>query len=171
SSGSTETNGGGIIGGGQIGYNYQLDRIVLGLETDLQGSNVRSSASVVGLGQQSLTAVSAATTIEHDKNVEWLGTVRARVGALPWPSILVYATGGFAYGKTTADTFVSQSWTGPVIGPLLNSIGSVGHYSSVTPGWTIGAGFEWMLAPNLSLKAEYLYYNLGSAQFASTPLF
>jgi len=170
-SGTTAASGGGALGGGQIGYTRQSERVLLGLETDLQGTNPRSRGSLVSYGQEAATGDVALSAIEHNKDVEWLGTARGRLGFLPWPELLAYATGGLAFGKAAADVHVTQDWTGPFLAPYLNSIGSVGQFAGVKTGWTIGAGLEWMFAPNLSLKGEILYYELGAARFASSPLF
>ena len=117
----------------------------------------------------------ASSSVRQEKNTDWLGTLRGRVGYLVTPNLLGYATGGFAFGGVSANTFVSQNWgggpgTGGPIGPLLQSSGAVGHFSDTRLGWTIGAGLEWMFAPNVSVKLEYLYYDLGSASYAATPL-
>ncbi len=170
-SGATASSNGGILGGGQIGYNYLSERLMMGFEADLQGSNPSTRGSIVGYGQEPITTDTAITSIAQQKNVEWLGTARGRLGFLPWPNLLAYATGGLAYGRTKADAYVTQFWNGPIIGPLLNSIGSVGHFAGDKTGWTIGAGLEWMFAPNVSLKGEILYYDLGAVTFAASPLF
>jgi outer membrane immunogenic protein len=47
---------------------------------------------------------------------------------------------------------------------------SFGSFNSTRVGWTAGGGVEWMFSPNWSLKAEYLYYNLGSVTYNLSPL-
>ncbi len=60
---------------------------------------------------------------------------------------------------------------GPVTqGDAFATFGGVGRFSNTQTGWTAGGGLEWMIAPNWSLKAEALYYDLGSAQFAASPV-
>jgi outer membrane immunogenic protein len=83
---------------------------------------------------------------------DWLATIRGRAGFTVTPSFLVYATGGLAIAHvqtagavaftTTADTYA-------------------GGYDETRAGWTVGGGGEWMVAPNWSIKAEYLYVDLG----------
>ena len=178
-SGASRTNAGGFIGGGQIGYNLQFNKFVLGLEADVQGSNTRNRHGFLKgaglLDPNGLADDVAMTDVEHEKNVDWLGTVRGRVGYLVTPTFLAYATGGLAYGGVRADTFVTQNWGGgnagvPVAAQGFQSSGAIGHYSDVRLGWTIGEDLEWMFARNISLKAEYLYYDLGNARYASSPL-
>ncbi len=172
--------GGGFAGGAQTGYNLQFGKVVAGLETDIQGSNARTRHALTNGGasffevdvQNRLFAVEPlATSIDHTKNVDWLGTTRARLGYLVTPRFLAYATGGVAYGEARASTFVRQNWAPfAPLGPFLQSAGATGGYSGFRVGWTIGAGLEWMFAPNLSVKAEYLHYDLGSVNYALSPL-
>ena len=94
------------------------------------------------------------------QSVDWLGTVRGRLGFLFTPTLLVYGTGGFAYGQTNATTSITQFVTGDP--DLPNAYGTFGRFSNTRTGWTAGGGLEWMFFPNWSFKVEYLYYNLGS---------
>ena len=70
-------------------------------------------------------------------------------------------------GGANADTHTTQSWADPSFGPLSTTQPSVayGHYSNTLVGWTLGGGIEWMFAPGLSLKGEYLFYDLGKGIF------
>ncbi len=150
----------GFIGGAQIGYNLQLgSHLVAGLEADIQGlagaSSVANGFGAAptpnGLGLFALATV--------DNRVEWLGTARARLGLLASPALLVYATGGLAYGGVKSTFAVSQFHPGPNLTGFAG-----GAMSSTRVGWTAGAGLEWAFARNWSAKAEYLYYDLGSTE-------
>ena len=141
---------GGVLGGAQIGYNYQFGQFVIGVETDFQGTSISgggnnaSQALVtspyyntrVG-GSEFLAPIGALTGA--NTSLSWFGTVRGRVGYLVLPTLLIYGTGGFAYGQVDAFGF-----------------------SNTATGWTAGGGVEWMFAPNWSAKAEYLYVDLSS---------
>jgi outer membrane immunogenic protein len=97
-SGSRFKDTGGVIGGGQIGYNYQIGQIVLGAEADLSATGIKANNSVTGVAGSKISQ-------------PYIGTVRARAG-YAMGQFLPYLTGGFAYGKThykvpgvgTADT-------------------------------------------------------------------
>lgn len=78
----------------------------------------------------------------------WFGTLRGRAG-YAFSNVLFYGTAGLAFGELRAQTF---GWT----------------ESHTTAGWTIGAGAELGLAPNWSVKLEYLYMDLSTSQFAIT---
>ncbi len=159
----------GFIGGGQIGYNYQFyNSFVAGVEADIQGtsSDFRAegvfSQAVVGPG------IGLSQGIAASESVDWLGTVRGRLGFLFTPTLLVYGTGGFAYGQTNAITSITQYVTGAA--DLPNAYGAFARYSNTRTGWTAGGGLEWMFFPNWSFKVEYLYYNLGSVNYGVYPL-
>jgi outer membrane immunogenic protein len=148
-------NRSGFIGGGQIGYNYQISSIVLGVEADLDGAHVRGSSAV-----PTDVAALGPAIISADSTLNWLGTARARLGFTPVDRWLVYATGGLAYGADQHRYLANQ----PAFG---NSFASSGR--AVSAGCTFGAGLEWAFADNWSVKAEYLHYSLGSGVDATTP--
>jgi outer membrane immunogenic protein len=138
---------GGVLGGAQVGYNYQFGQFVIGVETDFQGTSIsgggnNASQSLIlspygARGSEFLAPIGALAGA--NTSLEWFGTVRGRVGYLFLPTLLIYGTGGFAYGQVDAFGF-----------------------SNTPTGWTAGGGVEWMFAPNWSAKAEYLYVDLSS---------
>ncbi len=137
----------GFSGGGQIGYNYQFPttNFVVGVEADFQGSTLTGTYWNVVEGDPSPYYGE-----KLQSQVEWWGTARGRVG-YAFGNILPYATGGFAYGRVNNsfsywDTSGSESIS----------------YGSTQTGWTAGGGVEYAITHNLTLKAEYLYTDLGS---------
>lgn len=146
----------GWLGGGQAGYNYQMGQMVLGLETDMQGSSNSHSATYTGAG---VNYLGGAVTTTTQRNLDWLGTTRARIGFSPLPDnhLLLYGTGGLAYGGGSA----SLSATAP------NGATWYGSNGSTEVGYALGAGAEYALTQNWTVKAEYLYYSLQSANFST----
>lgn len=149
----------GGLAGGQVGYNWLMNSFVLGIEADYDWADINGSARF----RDTATGV----TFENiaTRKVSSFGTARARAGFLPTNQLLLYATGGFAWGETRLT--ITQT---PLLG-CGNIPGCLAATSSGTStGWTVGAGAEWMFAPNWSLKAEYLYVDLGgrSATVVST---
>ena len=144
--GSVSLNSSGFLGGGQIGYNYQLDSFVSGLEADIDATSIagklNANAGIVGLGSANLSAGS---------NLEFLGTARGRLGFAIFDRALLYATGGLAYGE------VHSSYN--VVAPAIGSL--AGSQSSTDVGWTVGGGLEYALTNNVTFKTEYLYADLG----------
>lgn len=172
--GQSRMAGGGFFGGGQLGFNLQFNRLVLGVETDIQGANTRTRHVLESYNPAGLLGTDvvdyARTSIYHTKSVDWLGTTRGRVGYLFTPMLLGYATAGVAYGGARSSSVALQGWGGPGLGMLFQAPGGTGEYSGTRVGWTLGAGLEWMFAPNASLKAEYLHYDLGNTNYAISPL-
>ena len=89
----------GVIGGGQIGYNWQFNNSFLaGLEADIQGTTLSSNASASGAATEPSTGSLVSTTANLTKSLSYLGTVRGRLGFLVTPTLLVFGSGGLAYG-------------------------------------------------------------------------
>lgn len=138
----------GIIGGGQFGYNWQVDRFwVLGLEADIQGSGERSSITVCSLaGCPAGSLIGSANT-----RLDWFGTVRGRVGILPIDKLMLYGTGGLAYGGIRSD-FLSGVNGAPLVATSTRT---------TRVGYTVGAGAEGAIDRHWSIKGEYLFVDLG----------
>jgi outer membrane immunogenic protein len=150
----------GFIGGGQIGYNFEFgNRFVAGVETDLQGLTHSGGAQTSSLGVTEAMVVR--TTLTSEKSLDYLGTARGRLGWLPTPTLLLYGTGGLAYGGVNASTAIRQFNFG-------NGVLGMGRerFSDTRVGWTAGAGVEWLFLPNWSAKAEYLRYDLSSVTYS-----
>jgi outer membrane immunogenic protein len=138
----------GIIGGGQFGYNWQRDKWLFGLEADFQGSGERGSVitcDVVG-------CPAASTVGSADWRLRWFGTARGRVGFLPTERLVLYATGGLAYGQIDVD------YTSGINGNPLTAA----SVRTTRVGYVVGAGAEAAIDRNWSIKGEYLYMDLGS---------
>ena len=146
--GQTNSNTGGVVGGGQIGYNFQFNSFVIGAETDFQGTSITggNQGNYAGLYEspypRSTTGLLSPLVTGNGGNLglPWFGTVRGRAGYLITPTLLLYGTGGFAYGDVTAF-----------------------QRSNTRTGWTAGGGIEWLFAPHWSAKLEYLYVDLASS--------
>jgi len=142
--GQANGNVGGVVGGGQDGYNLQLyPSIVVGYESDIQGTSISGNRSGAYSFYPSPFAGSANFLIPvapfsgSKIDLGYIGTVRGRAGWLVTPTLLLYGTAGFAYGG-------------------VNPFG----FSNTRTGWTAGGGVEWMFAPRWSAKVEYLYADL-----------
>jgi outer membrane immunogenic protein len=125
---------GGLLGG-TAGYNYQAGNAVLGLEGDLDWAKISGTTTTFVPG------------VNYSSYLQWLGTVRGRVG-LAFDRFLPYVTGGLAVGNVK----------GTISGP-----GTALSGTSTDAGWTVGAGLEYGITPSLSVKAEYLYLDLAAA--------
>jgi outer membrane immunogenic protein len=137
----------GVLGGLQVGYNFQSGKIVYGVEADFGLSSAKASKS----------GVAGAFSYTGNTGIESLGTARLRLGYAFDNNLMAYATGGLAYAKTR-DSFQASAFGG--------------SYSWVSPGWragyTVGGGLEYMLNQKWSVKGEALYYDLGSKNMESS---
>jgi outer membrane immunogenic protein len=140
----------GFVGGGQIGYNYQIGALVLGLETDIQYTDFDTTS-----GYRSFRG----DVSSYNNKMDYLGTVRGRVG-YAMDRWMIYATGGLAYGDVNNSAVFNNFVTGL---PQF-----AGGRSGTETGYTVGGGVEYaMPAFNFggsaaTIKLEYLYYDLGS---------
>jgi outer membrane immunogenic protein len=168
----------GVIGGAQIGYNWQASpNWVYGLEADWQasGENAGLSYSDSYAGTGGLLGVVAAGTANtnYDAKISWFGTVRGRIG-YALDRVLIYGTGGLAYGQVKLGGTMMDSGTTTVVAPPFTPIPFSGTApfgaSRVNAGWTAGAGVEGALVGHWTWKAEYLYVDLGTLNlFAAGP--
>jgi outer membrane immunogenic protein len=162
-----------FIGGGQFGYNYQFSPLfVAGFEADIQAlSRSRSSSSSSVFPPFAVVGTGFATNVTTTSDPAYLGTFRARLGVTVNPSVLLYVTGGLAYGEAKSDTAIFQSGINATNGAIPFTITPAsGAFSGMRVGYAVGAGGEWMFASNWSAKLEYLYYDLGSATYSSGSL-
>lgn len=156
----------GWLGGGQFGYNWQQNALVYGLEADFDFSGMKASASAPFFvnGTEGGDLAGFTGNVGLQQKLDYFGTVRGRLG---WASdsVLLYGTGGFAWGhvSTTFNTFgVMQNAPGMFTPAQLAAIQNGGYASAsdIRVGFAVGAGAEWKVARNWSVKAEYLFVDL-----------
>jgi outer membrane immunogenic protein len=144
----------GFIGGAQIGYNHQVQNVVFGVEADMNYTGLRQTRLSGPFGGPA--CATPVCTVTQSYNADWLATFRGRLG-LASGAWLLYATGGLALADVSySDVFVFPTST--------NAASS----RTVRAGWTAGLGAEWAFAPNWSVKAEYLYADLGTSSYTLT---
>lgn len=135
---SLTADGDGLTAGGQIGYNMQLDSLVFGVEADLSYLDVSGSET---------SSIASDNHVVSDDG--YLGTLRARLGFAA-DRFMIYATGGLAVGDT------GSKWVDD---------GGAFQFELDTDsqlGWVAGGGVEYAATDSISVKAEYLYYDLGT---------
>ena len=157
-------NSDGFTGGGQIGYNYQFGQsfggggFVVGVEADIAYTDISRTTTFVVGGRQS----------RFNASTDFIGTVRGRVG-YAFDRFLVYGTGGFAYADVTQNT--------NLLDPTNTVSAYAGRRSTIDTGYAVGGGIEYALPTDsflnftrssaVTLKAEYLYYDLGTSTLLS----
>ncbi len=129
----------GGFGGGQLGYNFQRDSLVFGIETDIQGS---------GIGDKKFDT--AGNRYYTNSSLDWFGSLRGRIGYAS-SQALVYGTGGLAYGGIRNRVDYSSQYPSDIF-----------DINRTAVGYTVGGGIEFKVNPAWSVKAEYQYINLGT---------
>jgi outer membrane immunogenic protein len=157
----------GFLGGGQFGYNWQSGNVVYGLEADFDATSAKSSVTLPDARFIPVLGLESPFTINATRQLDWIGTLRGRLGFTPSAPLLLYATGGLAFGEQDLGIGINDPTAIPAA-VLFNQT------STWSTGWTLGAGGEWMFAPRWSLKVEYLYVHLGNVSstinYAYTPV-
>ena len=163
----------GFFGGVQVGYNWQDDIYVYGLEGDFQfsdingkdgyydfydGSNCGGQICILG-GHEQLDRVS--------QKLKWFSTVRGRAGVSPNESLLFYATAGLAFGQVKNKAYGYYETFGGYGGPFPYESSYSASSSKTKVGWTAGFGSELKITENVSFKVEYLYLDLGKQTISS----
>ena len=154
---------GAVFGGVHAGYNWQVTRWVLGVEADWDWTDVRNSFCRQTDSKSAPCADNNRGFLTYSEKTEWLASVRGRLG-FAWDRVMLYATGGAAWGdvKTSINANCSDG-----CGDSSSKINQTVNFSDTRTGWVAGAGIEAMLTPNWLLRAEYLHYDLGSANYAA----
>ena len=138
----------GAFGGAQVGYNYQSGpNWVIGAEADIAASGIsaKHDANFIDI-EDGVTFDDG--SFRSEAKVDWFGTIRGRIG-YSWDNLLLYGTGGAAYGNVKVSAQDSEGF-------------NFFSKSDTQWGWTAGAGFEYGITPNITLKTEYLYVDLGN---------
>ncbi|WP_315836134.1 TonB-dependent receptor domain-containing protein [Bradyrhizobium prioriisuperbiae] len=154
--------------GGQGGYNWVSGRLLAGLEGDIQYAGKRTgstSTCAASVCNPALAPLDASVTSNLSHQLDWVGTLRGRLGTFITPAALAYVTMGVPVGSVAV--------TGNVAG--YDAAGNVANAAvnthAIRTGWTIGAGLETKIAEQWSVKLEYLHTDLGSLRVVpQTPI-
>jgi len=166
----------GGTAGLQVGYNWQVGPAwLVGFETDINWADITGSGQSFNL---LVPQVPLFQTVLADRRIRSYGTVRARLGWLPTPNVLLYGTGGFAYGRVAESvtevltapgiplgTPVTIQGNGTSLACTLGNSCLAGSSARTATGWAAGFGGEFAAGPNVTVKGEYLYVNLGGDSF------
>jgi outer membrane immunogenic protein len=154
--GSNAANASSWLAGAHAGYNWQQGAMVFGFETDLQGTHLNSSMNDRLIHNPPLVPPPPGDFAATNASIDWYGTFRGRLGvtAGQW---LFYGTAGAAYGN------VDLSSTFSTLG-----LQTFSQTSEPRIGWVAGAGFEYLLLPNVMLSLGYQYVDLGRISISSS---
>jgi len=141
----------GMLEGLQVGYNYQIYCLVLGIEDNFSITDMSGSKNISPVPQNSLIPVPSFMTSRM--KTDWLDTLCLRAGITPVDRLLLYGKGGLAVGQ------VSYSADANFPLPLASYPAS---FSETKWGWIAGAGAEYAISQHWSVRLEYLFYDLGN---------
>jgi outer membrane immunogenic protein len=139
-------NNGVFIGGGQLGYNWQVSNFVLGIEADFDGAANNNNTGTVFIPKVG--------TIQVTSNNRWITTLAARFGV----------TNGYwlFYGKAGGGWVGNDDFT---VTNLTTGASFTASNNNTNSGWLVGVGIEWAFAPNWSAKVEYDFLGLDDRTF------
>jgi outer membrane immunogenic protein len=151
-----------FTGGVQVGHNWQVGKIVFGVEGEVGALKLRHSRTV---RRAPFGEAANNYWITTGFEASWAMTLRGRLGVTVIPTVLLYGTGGLSGTRlTVSNRFVDDAST--ILGITVNTVGG-SSASQNKWGWTAGVGAEWAVAGNWILKAEYLHLDFGSVGTAA----
>jgi outer membrane immunogenic protein len=140
----------GVIGGAHVGYLYQINQFVVGVEGSVDGTSLRANAQIFlpsFIGRNVLTA-HATSDVQ--------ASIRGKLG-FAWDRVLIYGTGGVAFGGFSSNLFLNGLNPAFIQFPIANRF-----FSNTRVGWTAGGGIQFAVTDNWWVFAEYRYTNFGS---------
>jgi outer membrane immunogenic protein len=148
----------GFVGGGQIGYNWQISSFLIGFEADASWNRVRPSVNVTVIDPFAFQTLTGSYTAQ----IDWTASLRARLGAT-FDRVLLYATGGVAFaGGRFNSSFTLNNPVPGIVFPIPSSGTNTASSDFSRIGWTIGGGLEWAIDRNWSIAGEYRYSDYGT---------
>jgi len=132
----------GFLGGGQVGFNYQVGQFVFGVEGDFTGTGIKGGVNALGA--------------TFNNTVNWTSTVTGRAG-LAFDRWLVYGKGGVAWAGDKFSTNRYSAFSSEITDTRI--------------GWTVGGGVEYAFAPQWSAKVEYNFMDFGTKSYSFAPGF
>jgi len=150
----------GVIGGAEVGFNWQWNHFVLGAAADFFGSDMSDSFHrFVDVTNDPFSPA----LLRASEDIDWFGTVRGRIGFVAACRFLIYGTGGFAYANVDDSANLDYRPNG-------GTIQYPASRSDTETGWTAGGGLEYAIGHHWSIKAEYLYVDVGDDSKVANPV-
>ena len=140
-----------VVGGAHVGYLYQINQFVIGIEGSVDGTSLRANAQFfvpTFVGHNNVLSAHGTSDVQ--------GTVRGKLG-FAWDQVLIYGTGGIAFGGFSGNLILNGLTPASIPFP----IGSQ-YFSNNLTGWTAGGGIEYAVTDNWWVFAEYRYTDFGS---------
>jgi outer membrane immunogenic protein len=150
-SGTLGNNPNGVIGGAHVGYQYQINQWVLGLEGSVDGTSLSNTAVAFFPG------VFGGSTLTARSTADVQGSIRGKLG-VAWDRVLIYGTGGVAFGGFQTDFTLAG------VGPAGLPFFATANRSNTRVGWTVGGGLQYAVTNNWWIFAEYRFSDFGTVR-------
>ncbi len=144
----------GVIGGAEAGYNWQSASLVYGVEADISATDIKGSGTFFFPG----SILGAPETTTASSSLDWLATIRGRLGFTPVDRLLIFGTAGVAFGQVKNGLSIVAN--NPAI-PFFDV--AAGSRESTRVGWVAGLGTQYAVTNDIFAKVEWLYYDLGTS--------
>jgi outer membrane immunogenic protein len=141
----------GPVAGAQIGFNWQINNFLLGIEADGSWSGIDGDLRI-----EDIEPPPPGYPFNADTDIDWLASIRGRAG-LVWNTILLYATGGIAFASLDVDADTTVAGYPTTIHD---------SDSGTTTGWVLGGGVEAMLGSNITGRLEFLHYDFSNEELS-----
>jgi outer membrane immunogenic protein len=167
--GSTGKHRKGFGGGVHVGYDYQFGWLVAGIEADVMSVKLQRTGVAAASLADPVTSATIEAAASGRQRLEWFGTLRPRIGFLPFERLMIYGTGGLAVGRVGHQVQGAVAVT--PAGSDTTEITTFGAYgkpgSGYRFGWVVGAGAEYAVTDAISVKGEFLHINLDGRNFVA----
>ncbi len=144
----------GTIGGGQVGFNFQHGHIVIGGELDISASGMSGSKLITPIIRNNGTALPGAGFLASNQDIDWIASLRPRLGYTVLPRLLIYGTGGLAFAHVSEFATTDLRPTVTAQYPVF--------VDRVKKGWIGGVGAEFGVTKRISVRGEFMRHNLGT---------
>ena len=177
---STDSSSLGAVGGFQAGVSRSVGNFVFGIEADISLASAGATDTDLALFSSQYSGPSysnsswQAINTTYQTTLDWYATIRARLGYAVMPNLVIFGTGGLAFGgislDMTRDFAMGFTSTYCNMGSCSTNSQSDAYTQKArgtgySVGWAAGAGVDYALGNGITVRAEYLYISLGTVSF------
>jgi outer membrane immunogenic protein len=152
----------GVIGGGHVGYQAQINQWILGIEGSVDGTSLRKDVTAA------FPNFLGGALVRADSSADVQGSIRGKVG-IAWDRFMIYGTGGVAFGGFTTDVTLASRGFVTAGGVVVPAFVASNSFSRTRVGWTVGGGAQYAITPNWWIFAEYRFSDFGTIRNGAFP--
>jgi outer membrane immunogenic protein len=152
----------GVIGGGHVGAQVQINQWILGVEGSVDGTSLTKTVNAAFPNFLGGSVITTHTTADVQ------GSIRGKLG-IAWDRFMIYGTGGVAFGGFNTDFTVTSPGFVTVRGVVVPAFFASNNFSTTRVGWTAGGGAQYAFTPNWWVFAEYRFSDFGTIRNGAFP--